>query len=254
MIDISSVESVRRGHTFENELGSIPIVDWPVPKAECKAEFVKNLKYLDGKIEVLLSDIKDEDLRIAVQRAFYSDEPIRSVKDVMFIPYLPQGKVQFQLGLMDEMKRARERPVTDAASELGLIALQTEWEVNPVIGEVKIDGTATKPRLQESLGLYRGHLKACEHEFYKQMASSKLGLVTHEFDMLMIPNGRKKFIDPGDFILDYSKMEGLQDQIYYRWARDYMAECSKCHQFLDRNEFSKKYLIEQEDVRKLMKL
>jgi hypothetical protein len=64
-------------------------------------------------------------------------------------------------------------------------------------------------------------------------------------------NGKKpkfKLIDEDDYLLNYRGLIGIASTIYYRHARDYFTECKKFWDFLDGNEYSKKYLLRFEDV------
>jgi hypothetical protein len=259
MIELRSVGNIKKSHNFEADLLSIPFAQWPNPKSEdyntAKRDLIKKLKYIDGNIELLLGNIKDEKLRWAVNRAFYAGKEIRSLKDLNFLPYLPPGKVQLQIGLIEMLEEIAKskKPEEKPEHEINSIMMQGEWEANPLIGKVKIDGKDTKMRLHDSLGFYMGHLKACEHEFYKQMAVGKLDFITHEYDMLAMDEKEKKFIDMGDYILNYSNLVGVEDMIYYRRARDFLSECENCWDFLKDSEYSKKYLLRSDDIKEIFK-
>lgn len=264
MINLCSIESIRKRHDFILELGRIPAVEWLKPKQiedyeNVRNQIVKKLEVVDSNIELLLSELEDENIKLAVERAFYIDyldEEISSVKEIKFRPYLPQGKVQLQRYLIDMLTNIAkaEKPIENVKQEIGSIKFQAVWEVNPPIGTVTIDDEKTDLRLHDSLGLYSSYLNACEHEFYKQMLSAKLNLIIHEYHMVLFyeevdgKNPKSKLIEEGDYILNYYRLVSLTDSIYYCRGRDFLNECKKCWRFLNGSEYSKPYLLKWEDV------
>jgi len=261
MMNLRSIENIRRYHDFSYQLGSIPSVRWLKPGEikdyeNARNQTVKKLEAIDSNIELLLGKLEDEDVKLAVERAFYLKEEISSVKEIKFHTYLPQGKVQLQRDLIDMLASIAKakKPIEDVKKEVGSIKLQAEWEVNPPIGTAKIDDEKTDLRLRGSLELYSGYLNACEHEFYKQILAAKLKSIIHEYHFFLLDkeiDGKEtepKLIEEGDYILNYSRLEGIIDEIYYRRGRDFLTECRKCWECLNGNEYSKPYLLEWEDV------
>lgn len=266
MINLRSIESIKKHHNFTLELASIPAVEWLKPKQienyeNARDQTVKKLEVIDSNIELMLGKLKDENIKLAIERTFYLDEEISSVKELKFRSYLPQGKVQLQRDLIDMLTSIAkgEKPVEDIKHEAGSIKLQAEWEVNPPIGTITINDEKTDLRLHDSLELYSSYLNSCEHEFYKQMLAAKLGSIIHEYHMVLFyeeANGKKpksKLIEEGDYILNYNRLGGLTDRIYYNRGRDFLTECKKCWDFLDSNEYSKAYLLKWEDVHPTVK-
>jgi len=266
MINLHSIESIKKHHNFTLELASIPTVEWLKPKQiedyeNARDQTVKKLEVIDSNIELMLGKLKDENIKLAIGRAFYLDEEISSVKELKFRSYLPQGKVQLQQGLIDMLTSIakEEKPLENIKHEAGSIKLQAVWEVNPPIGTITIDDKKTDLRLHDSLELYSSYLSACEHEFYKQMLAAKLGSIVHEYNMVLFyeeVDGKRpehKLIEEGDYILNYNRLSGLTDRIYYSRGRDFLTECKKCWDFLDGNEYSKTYLLKWEDVHPITK-
>jgi len=266
MINLRSIESIKKYHNFTLELASIPAVEWLKPKRiedyeNARDQTVKKLEVIHSNIESMLGKLEDENIKLAIERAFYLDEEISSVKELKFRSYLPQGKVQLQRDLIDMLTTIAkaENPVEDIKQEVGSIKLQAEWEVNPPIGTVKIDDEKTDLRLQESLKLYSSYLNVCEHEFYKQMLAAKLRTIIHEYHMVLFyeeADGKKpksKLIEEGDYILNYYRLGDLTDRIYYSRGRDFLTECKRFWEFLDGSEYSKGYLLKWEDVHPITK-
>jgi len=199
----------------------------------------------------------NENIRLALGRAFHLDGELSSVKELKFYKHLPQGRVQIQHDLIETLvgvAKGEKSWDKDIDQEMKKYELQGMWEANPKIGTITIDSKETELRLQGSLGLFSDYLNTCEHEFYKQALSAKLGTILHEYNMMLWYDeheGKKtesKLIKEGDFLLTYSKLTGLTDEIYYRRGRDFLGECKKWWDFLDDNKYSKVCLLRFEDI------
>ncbi|NIO44723.1 MAG: hypothetical protein GTN36_04180 [Candidatus Aenigmarchaeota archaeon] len=262
MIELRSIGRIRKNHNFARELASIPVADWMTSKQledydKTKKQTLEKLEVIDGNIELLLSKLEDENLRLAIKRAFYLDKEVSFFKEVGFREYLPQGKVQIQYDLIDMLVRmaSGERPLAkDSNQKKKEREFQKEWKANPKIGTVKIDDRKTEQRLQNSLELFSDYLNACEHEFYKQTLAAKLRSIIHEYHMLLWHEEHEgkevesKLIEEGDYILNYYHLGDITDRIYYWRARDFLVGCRDCWNFLHGNEHSRKYLLKWEDI------
>jgi hypothetical protein len=166
--------------------------------------------------------------------------------------------VQIQRDIIKKlMTVSKGKPVRDINQEIGAIKFQAEWEVNPKIGIVSVDDRKTEMKLRNSLGLFSGYLNACEHEFYKQMLNAQLDHIMHYYNMALqdaefrSEKAEPKLMSEGDRF--YYHWENILDQIYYSRARDYLVECRDMWNFLDGNEYTKKYLLRMEDVHPKLK-
>ena len=246
MRNFQSVEAIRKRRTFKRDIGMIPAADWMTEEQmknseKAYEEAVKSLEVVDSNLEVLLGELK--------------------------VPMgLPFGRVQVQIDLIDSlMKIAKgETPHTeDASKEIGEIRLQAEWDANPKITVVSIDDATTELRLRNSLGIFLGYLKASEHEFYKQWLTPKLGNILHEYEMLRQTDktiwGKEE--DPSlsltwsDFMFNdaVGKAIYVLSTVYYNRAMSYLTEVRDFWEVLHGSEFSRKYLIEFDEIIELAK-
>jgi len=268
--NFQSVEAIRKRHTFQRDIGMIPAADWMTTEQmkdleKSYEEAVKSLEVVDKDLEVLLGELKDENLQLAFGRAYYVDR-LSSARELKVPMGLPFGRVQVQIDLIDSlMKIAKgETPHTeDASKEIGEIRLQAEWDANPKIDVVSIDDATTELRLRNSLGIFLGYLKASEHEFYKQWLTPKLGNILHEYEMLRQTDktiwGKEE--DPSlsltwsDFMFNdaVGKAIYVLSTVYYNRAMSYLTEVRDFWEVLHGSEFSRKYLIEFDEIIELAK-
>jgi hypothetical protein len=258
MLKLRSVDTIRKQHTFSSDLSSIPAVEWMKPE-ETRYEIaldntVEKLKVVDRNIETIIRN-PDEDMQIALAEAKYLENKVR-VRDLRFPSYLPQGKVQLQRDIIKKLlsvAMGKKSIARDLNQEMNECVFQGEWESNPRIGSVMIDDKETELRLRNSLGLFSGYLNLCEHEFYKQAMNSQLRNILYHYHMLLEfadIRGEKK-VEPklmGEREMLFYNSEDILDRIYYRRARDYLFECDNMWSFLNKNDFTKKYLLRMEDV------
>jgi len=261
MLKLRSIETIRKGHNFVDELCAMPAVEWATPKQledydNALNQTVGKLRTIDSNVELIISN-PDENIRLALRDAYYLERGI-SVKELKFPKYLPQGKVQIQrdvIRLMVKVAKGKESVAKDINKEINETLLQGEWDANPKIGVASIDDKETELRLHNSLKHFTRYLNACEHEFYKQALATQLNHILHYYHMVLqdaeFREGKKpqsKLIEEGNYILNYSNLENVTDAIYYHRARDYLVECRDFWSFLDGNEYSRRFLIRMEDV------
>jgi len=254
MLKIHSIENIKKHHNFVDELRATPAINWVMSEQlkdynKILAQTVKKLEVVDNNLELIISK-PDENIKLALGRAYHLDREI-SVRELRFPTYLPQGKVQLQRDLIKKLvKVAKSKKSTgDINREINELMLQGEWDANPKIGIVLIDDKETELRLHNSFKLFSRYLNACEHEFYKQALAAKLFSILHEYHILI--EGDKpepKLMGIGDYILNYSHLGGVTDSIYYHRAHDYLVECKDFWGFLDKNEYTRKYLLRMEDI------
>jgi hypothetical protein len=256
MLELRSVNSIRKQHTLANGLSAIPSIEWMKSGEDYDkafAEKVKELKVVDMDIETIVRS-SDENVRTAIGNASYVGKDVR-VRDIRFPEYLPRGKVQVQRDLINELikvSKGKKSLARDLNQEMNECVFQGEWEANPIIGIVKIDDNETELKLRNSLGLFSGYLNSSEHEFFKQAINAKLDTIMHYYRMaLQDAEFRGEKVKPtlklGDRIFSYN-FEGVLDKIYYSRAMDYMVECRDMWSFLDGNQYTKKYLIRMSDI------
>lgn len=263
MQNLRSVEEISKTHTFERDMSSIPITEWMNPREtrsyeEVLKQKVEELEILDKDIETIISN-PDENMRIALGDANYLEKEIR-VSELKFPSYLPQGKVQIQRDLIRKLSniaKVKNPPLKDVNQEIGAIRFQSEWEVNPKIGTVSIDGNESVLMLKDSLKLFKNYLNACEHEFYKQSINAQFDRILHYYGMTLESaefrgeKAKSQLLKSRDAF--YSHPVDLLDRIYYSRARDFLSECDVVWSFLDGNEYTKKYLIRMEDIHPKLK-
>lgn len=258
MLKLRSVDTIRKRHTFAIDLGSIPVIQWTEPDEiknydELFNQKVEELEAFDKDIERIIRN-PDENMQIALGRANYLESRIY-VRELKFHKHLPQGKVQIQRDMIQELigiARGKKSIAGDLNQEMNECVFQGEWEANPRIGVVEIDGNETKLRLRKSLGYLLRYLNACEYEFYKQIVNAQLDHISFCYHMLLQDaefRGEKvkpKLMDERDRF--HYRFENVLDRIYYFRARDFLAECTNMWNFLDGNEYTKKYLLRMEDI------
>ncbi|OGI11636.1 hypothetical protein A3K64_00775 [Candidatus Micrarchaeota archaeon RBG_16_36_9] len=258
MLKLNSVETIRKQHTFVSDLSSIPTVEWMKPgETDCEISLgntLEELKVIDKDIETIIRK-PDEDMQIALGEAKYLENKLH-VRDLRFPSCLPQGKVQLQRDIIKELLSVaigKKSIARDLDQEMSECAFQGEWESNPRIGKVMVDDKETELRLRNSLGLFSGYLNSCEHEFYKQAINSQLRNIMYHYHLLLEfadikgeKKAKSKLMEEKEML--FHNFEGVLDRIYYSRARDYLFECDSMWSFLNKNDFTKKYLLKMEDV------
>jgi len=268
MRNFQSVEAIRKHHTFQRDIGMVPAADWMT--AEQMKDFeksyeqaAKSLEVADKDLEVLLGELKDENLQLALGRAYYMDR-LSSARELKFPIYLPAGRVQAQIGLIDSLMSIAkgEAPHTeDVSKEIGEIKLQAEWDANPKIAAVNIDDATTELRLQNSLETFLDYLKASEHEFYKQWLTPRLGNILREYEMLRQSDktiwGKEEApslsLTHSDLLFNeaVNKIVYVLSTVYYNRAMSYVTEVRDFWDVLHGSEFTRKYLIEFDEIMSL---
>ncbi len=263
MIQISSIDTIRKYHDFNWELLTIPAVGWMAPEEiedykQTIEVAVKKIEAIDSNLELLLGDL-DEHVALAVQWAFSLEEPVSSAKEFRLKKYPPQGKVQIQRDSIEHLiavGRGEETSFETVQEEIGADKFKALWEVNPKIGKIKIDDEEVELNLQESLGHFLTYLNACEHEFLKQFLATNLRRLLHQYHFFIMSDlerkgqeVERKLINDSDYLLNYSRLGRVVDEIYYRRAKSFLYECGSLWNFLNTSEFSSPYLLEDEDFR-----
>ena len=266
MLELQSVSSLKRGQSFEWDLSTIAYSSWPKSEKQPKdydAEFkqtIENLEAIDKNLEFILQPIEDENIQLALTRAFYSDNKISNIKEALhFQYYLPQGRVQVQQEMLRTfiwVAKGKDELET-FEQEVSAHKFKVPWEENPKIGSIKLDNKPKELRLREALSLFSKYLVACEHEFYKQMLALKFDSIMHEYDFLLNDAkilGEKidrKLTVPGtpkDLRYAFHALNGITDGIYYRRGRNFLSIISTFYNFLSKNEFTELYLLTMEDL------
>lgn len=261
MLRLEPIANMKARHSFRNDLGCTTVDQWMRDEDindydNVLKKTVNKLKKLDRTIETLIRK-PDVDMRLALGRAYFKDGEMR-IADLIFKPYLPCGRIQLQLGLVDTMIGEIEgaRIPQDDVQALNMIQYRTEWELNPHIGKVFIGNKEVNLRLRSAVSLYRGYLSSCDHEFRKQEVASKMDSIMHNYHMLLSDHGylngkepENKLIDNHEWISNYWRANGLLDRIYYRRASQFFEECRQMHGFLEKNDFSRPYTMEETDVK-----
>jgi hypothetical protein len=262
MINLRSIENIKKDHDFSKELLSIPAVDWATSQEledykTVLTQTAGKLEDIDKNIELTLND-QDENIRIAVSRSFRLDNTVSSVRELKFPPYLPQGKVQIQLGIikvLTDVAKGKDSLGDEPQQKENDKKIQKVWKANPIIGSVIIDDKKNEMRLQESIDLFSKYLKECEYQFLKQRMNSKLETILDIYRRLIedVEFYDEKKIEPK--LMDvwkfsfksYSRLSDIADTIYYRRATSFLVECRDCSDFLNKNENSKIYLMKKGD-------
>jgi len=261
-----SVETIRKMHTFERDIGLVPAYNWMTPEQKENPEETINqtlerLEIVDKNLEVLLGELEDENLQLALGRAYHAEK--LSAREMKFNSYLPAGRVQLQIGMIETLARIAKGETTpdeDVKREVGGIRLQAEWDANPKIGAVSIDEKITELYLRNSLNIYLGYLRACENEFYKQALSFKLDKILEHYEMFREVDRENAVpavlsLTYSDFMFDDSMMRisYILDSIYYNRAISYLMMCKGFWNVLSESEYTKKYLFDLEEYVNLVK-
>jgi hypothetical protein len=261
---LRSVKVIKAGHNFQKDLLITPAVDWmkesEIENYEEKLKTtVQRLEEIDNNFEYLLRPIDDEYVQFALERTFFIDEPIKNLKDVLlFKPFIYKGKVQFQRNFIRQMTRIAKGK-EDVEETLKVSELKAAYEVNPRIGKIQVDNKEKELKLHESISLFSSYLVACEHEFLKQFLNANFDQILHQYDITLSDDYNKKpqrklvkRWDGGNYHFSAVRHD-LLDRVYYRRARDYTTEVNFMYNFLAKNQFSKSYLIRDEDIRGALK-